>query len=116
MSNTLKVWELSFEPYLDPTQWPEYYGLDYVPDPDLLKTKKGRRKKKWLREVMDASNRYGEDMYGFGDFDEALGQVRCSKCHKTGHTAGTHKKRKKSKKLETWNESHSGSKVRKVHT
>jgi len=48
MSNTLKVWELSFEPYLDPTQWPEYYGLDYVPDPDLLKTKKGRRKKKWL--------------------------------------------------------------------
>jgi hypothetical protein len=30
MSNTLKVWESSFEPYLDPTQWPEYYGLDYV--------------------------------------------------------------------------------------
>jgi hypothetical protein len=48
MSNTLKVWESSFKPYLDPTQWPEYYGLDYVPDPDLLKTKKGRRKKKWL--------------------------------------------------------------------
>ena len=50
---------------------------------------------------MDASNGYGEDMYGFGDFDEAPEQVRCSKCHKTGHTAGTHKKRKKSKKLET---------------
>ena len=48
MSNTLKVWESSFEPYLDPTQWPEHYGLDYVPDPDLLKTKKGRRKKKQL--------------------------------------------------------------------
>ena len=48
MSNTLKVWESSFEPYLDPTQWPEYYGLDYVPDLDLLETKKGRRKKKWL--------------------------------------------------------------------
>ena len=48
MSNTLKVWESSFEPYLDPTQWPQYYGLDYVPDLDLLKTKKGRRKKKRL--------------------------------------------------------------------
>jgi hypothetical protein len=46
MSYTLKVWESSFEPYLDPTQWPQYYGLDYVLDPDLLKTKKGRRKKR----------------------------------------------------------------------
>ena len=73
MSNTLKVWESSFEPYLDPTQWSEYYGLDYVHDPDLLKTKKGRRKKKRLRGVMDASNRYGEDTYGFDDFDEAPG-------------------------------------------
>ena len=65
---------------------------------------------------MNASNEYGEDMYGFGDFDEAPGQVCCSKCHKTDHTAATHKKRKKSKKLETQNGSHSGSKVRKVHT
>jgi hypothetical protein len=86
ISNTLKVWESSFEPYLDPTQWLEYYGLDYVPDLDLLKTKKGRRKKKWLRGLMDASNGYGED-YGFGDFDEAPVQVCCSKCHKTSHTA-----------------------------
>jgi hypothetical protein len=92
------VWESSFEPYLDPTQWPEYYGLDYVPDLDLLKTKKGRRKKKRLIGVMDASNGYDEAMYGFGDFDEALGQVHCSKCHTTGHTTATHKKRKKSKK------------------
>ena len=73
MSNTLKVWESSFEPYLDPTQWPEYYVWDYVPNPDLLKTKNYRRKKKRLQGVMDASNGYGEDMYGFGDFDEASG-------------------------------------------
>jgi len=65
---------------------------------------------------MDASNGYGEDMYGFGDFNEAPGQVRCSKCHKIGHTAATHKKRKMSKKLETRNGSHSGLKVRKLHT
>jgi hypothetical protein len=71
MSHTLKVWDSSFEPYLDPTQWPAYYGLDYVSDPDLLKTKKGRRKKKWLRGVMDESNGYGEDMYGSCDFNEA---------------------------------------------
>jgi hypothetical protein len=45
MSNTLKLWESSFEPYLDLTQWLQYYRLDYVSDPDLLKTKKGRRKK-----------------------------------------------------------------------
>ena len=50
---------------------------------------------------MDASNGYGEDMYGFGDFDEAPGQVCCSKCHKTDHTAATHNKHKKSNKLET---------------
>jgi hypothetical protein len=109
------VWESSFEPYLDPTQWPEHYGLDYVPDPDLLKTKKGRRKKKRLRGLMDASNGYGRDKYGFGDFDQAPVQVRCSKCHKTGHTAATHKKRKKSRKLETCNGSNSGSKCIKVH-
>ena len=65
---------------------------------------------------MDASNGCGEHMYDFDDFNEAPGQVRCSKCHKFGHTVATHKKRKKSKKLETRNRSHSGSKVRKVHT
>jgi hypothetical protein len=114
MSNTLKVWESSFEPYLDPTHWPLYSGLDYVPDPDLLKTKKGRRKKKRLRSVMDACNGYGEDMYGFGDFDEAPGQVCCSKCHITGHTATTHDKRKKASKLASTNASTSGSRVTKV--
>ena len=70
MSNNLKVWESRFDPYIDPTQRAEYYGLDYVPDLDLLKTKKGKRKKQRLHGIMDACNRYGEDMYGFGDFDE----------------------------------------------
>jgi hypothetical protein len=115
MSNTLKVWESSFEPYLYPTQWPQYYGLDYVPDLDLVKTKKVRRKKKRLRGVMDACNGYGEDMYGFGDFDEAPSQVRCSKCHKIGHTTATHDKRKKARKLASQNRSTSGSKHIKVH-
>ena len=102
-------------PYLDWTQWPEYYGLDYVPDPDHLKTKKGRRKKKRLHGVMDTSNGYGEDMYGFGDFDEAPGPAHCSKCHKTGHTAATYDKRKKARKLASRNGSTSGSKRIKVH-
>jgi hypothetical protein len=109
------VWESSFEPYIDLTQWPEYYELDYVSDLNLLKTKKGRRKKKRLRGLIDASTGYGEDMYGFGYFDEAPVQVRCSKCHKTGHTTATHKKRNKSSKLETQDGSHSGSKRIKVH-
>jgi hypothetical protein len=34
-SNTLRIWEKSFEPYLDPSQWPSYHGPDYVPHPDL---------------------------------------------------------------------------------
>jgi hypothetical protein len=51
MSHTLKVWESSFETYLDPTQWPEYLGLDYVSDPDLLRTKKGGRKKNGSEEL-----------------------------------------------------------------
>jgi hypothetical protein len=114
-SNTLKVWESSFEPYLDPSQWPEYYGLDYVPDPELVKAKKGRRKKKRLRGEMDAANGYGDDMYGCGDFDEAPTHVRCSKCHKTGHNAATHAKHLKANKLAKLNASTSGSRVGKVH-
>jgi hypothetical protein len=99
MSNTLKVWEPSFEP-----------------DLDLLKTNKGRRKEKCLRGVMDASNGYGKGMYGFGDFDEAPGQIRCFKCHKTGHTTATHNKYKKAKKLETRNGTRTASKPIKVHS
>jgi hypothetical protein len=64
---------------------------------------------------MDESNEYGEDMYGFGDFNEAPSQVRCSKCHKTRHTAATHDKRKKATTLRTRNGSTSGSKRIKVH-
>jgi hypothetical protein len=115
MSYTLKVWESSFKPYLDPTQWPQYYGLDYVLDPDLLKTKKGRRKKNRLRGVMDECNGYNDDIYGFGDFDEAPAQVCCSKCHKTGHTAATHDKHMKAIKLGRQNGSTSGSKRVEVH-
>jgi hypothetical protein len=48
---------------------------------------------------MDESNGYGEDMYGFKDFDEVPSQVHCSKCHKTGHTAATHDKCKKAATL-----------------
>ena len=64
-SNTVSIWERSFEPYLDPTQWPPYHGYDYVPHPDLRKVGKGRRKKKQLKGDMDAMKGYGEDMYGW---------------------------------------------------
>ena len=64
---------------------------------------------------MDASNGYGDDIYGFGDFDEAPRKVRCSKCHKTGHTATTHEKRKKVKKLGITNPSTSSATQIKVH-
>jgi hypothetical protein len=47
--HTIKIWESSFEPYLDPSQWPEYDGPEYVPLPSLKKMKKGRSQKKRLK-------------------------------------------------------------------
>ena len=44
--NTISILERSFEPYLDPTQWPSYHGYDYLSHPDLMKVGKGKRKKK----------------------------------------------------------------------
>jgi hypothetical protein len=32
LSTKLKTWEPRFEPLLDPSQWPEYDGMYYVPD------------------------------------------------------------------------------------
>jgi len=65
-SNTASIWESSYKLYLDPTQWSPYHGLDYLPDPDLLKVVKGRRKKKRLKGDMDAMRGYGRDKYGWG--------------------------------------------------
>jgi hypothetical protein len=63
---------------------------------------------------MNESNGYGEDMYSSGDFNEAPGQVRCSKCHRTSHTAATHDKHMKAMKVGRQNASPSGPKRRKV--
>lgn len=93
--NTLKIWEPMFQPYLDPSQWPPYDGHDYCPDPDLLRVKVGRRKKKRLRGDMDKCNGWGKDKYGTGDFNELPGKVRCSTCHKLGHNSRSHKKQRR---------------------
>jgi hypothetical protein len=78
-SNTLRVWESRFEPYLDSTQWLDYNDLDYIPDSDLVKDKKGRRKTKRLKGDMDASQgRFSSD-YGTGDFEEDKSRNRFSK-------------------------------------
>ena len=86
-SNTISIWERSFEPYLDPTQWPPYHGYDNVPNPDLMKVGKGRRKKKRLKGDMDAMRGYGEDIYGGGDFNKTCGRNLCSVCKESGHKA-----------------------------
>ena len=65
-SNTVSISESSFEPYLDLTQWLPYQGPYYLPDLDLLKVGKGRRKKKRLKGDMDAMRGYGRDKYGWG--------------------------------------------------
>jgi hypothetical protein len=90
-SNTLRIWEKSFEPYQNPSQWPSYHGPNYVPYPDLQKFGKGRRKKKQLKGDMDAMRGYGEDMYGGGDFNETRGKNLCSVCKQLGHKASRHR-------------------------
>jgi hypothetical protein len=82
--HTIKIWESSFEPYLDPSQWPEYDGPEYVPLPSLKKMKKGRRQKKRLKGDMDAcQGRFAAD-YDLGDFEADADTMTylCSKCHK----------------------------------
>ena len=93
-SNTISIWERSFEPYLDPTQWPPYHGYDYVPHPDLMKVGKGRRKKKRLKGDMDAMRGYDEDMYEGRDFNETRGRNLCSVCKEPGHKASKHRRQR----------------------
>lgn len=90
-ANTVSIWQASFVPYLDPTQWPDYTGPDYLPHPGLMKVGKGRRKKKRLKGDMDGMKGYGEDKYGGGDFNETPGTNHCSVCHQPGHKASRHR-------------------------
>jgi hypothetical protein len=94
----LRVWESSFEPYLDPTQWPDYNGLDYILASDLVKDKKGRRKTKRLKGDMDASQGWFSSDYGTEDFGEDKSKNCCSKCHKFCNNCNCRKKKAKPKK------------------
>jgi hypothetical protein len=92
ISIELKTWEPRFEPLLDPSQWPEYDGMYYVPDVIMQKIKKGRCKKKMFRNEMDDMEKgYRNDMYDLGDFDQIKNKVRCSVCHTKGHTMNRQK-------------------------
>ena len=88
----MSIWEKSFEPYLDPSQWPPYNGHNYLPNPKMMKVGKGRRKTKRLRGDMDAMRGYGDDMYGGGDFNETRGTNICSVCKEPGHKASRHRR------------------------
>jgi hypothetical protein len=92
LSAELKTWEPRFEPLLDPSQWPENDGMNYVPDMTMKKIRKGRHKKKRFHNKMDDMEKgYGNDMYGSGDFDQIKNKVRCSVCHSECHTMNRHK-------------------------
>uniref|UniRef100_K3YLA0 SWIM-type domain-containing protein n=1 Tax=Setaria italica TaxID=4555 RepID=K3YLA0_SETIT len=67
--HTVRIWEYSFQPYLDPSQWPPYEGVKYVPNPNLMRNKVGRRQKKHLRGDMDVSQGRLSAHYGTSDFD-----------------------------------------------
>uniref|UniRef100_K3Z0P2 MULE transposase domain-containing protein n=1 Tax=Setaria italica TaxID=4555 RepID=K3Z0P2_SETIT len=77
--HTIRIWKSSFEPYLDPSQWPPYEGLKYVPNSNLKRNKIGRRQKKRLRGDMDESQGRLLVDYGTGDFDVDTSENRCSK-------------------------------------
>jgi hypothetical protein len=67
----------------------------YVPDVSLRKIRKGRRKKRRLRNEMDDMEKgYGQDMYGFGDFDQDRRKDCCSVCHVEGHKKNKHDDRR----------------------
>ena len=57
-----------------------------------MKVGKGRRKKKRLKEDMDAMRGYDEDMYGGGDFNENHGMNLCSVCKEPGRKASRHRR------------------------
>jgi hypothetical protein len=66
LSTELKTWEPRFEPLLDPSQWPEYDGMYYVPDVIMHKIRKGRRKKKWFHnEMANMEKSYENDIYWY---------------------------------------------------
>jgi hypothetical protein len=98
--HTIKIWESSFEPYLDPSQWLEYNGPEYVPLPSLKKMKKGRRQKKRLKGDMDAcQGRFAAD-YDLGDFEADADKMTylCSKCHKEIKNCKCRKKNQRERK------------------
>uniref|UniRef100_K4ALS8 Aminotransferase-like plant mobile domain-containing protein n=1 Tax=Setaria italica TaxID=4555 RepID=K4ALS8_SETIT len=67
--HTIRIWESSFQRYLDPPQWPAYEGVGYVPNSNLMRNKVGRRQKKRLIGDMDVSQGRLSADYGIGDFD-----------------------------------------------
>ena len=48
-------------------------------------------RKKQLRNEMDHISGYGDDIYGYGDFNQESSKVQCSICHKEGHQMEKHK-------------------------
>jgi hypothetical protein len=52
----------------------------------------GRQKKKHFHNKKDDMEKsYGNDMYGFADFDQIKNEIHCSICHGEGHTMNRHK-------------------------
>ena len=79
--HTLHIWESSFEPYFDPSQWPEYNGPEYVPNPTQKRMKKGRRATKRIKGDMDESQLRIPADYPLKDFLSKKTNNLCSKCH-----------------------------------
>jgi hypothetical protein len=70
-----------------------YDGLDYVPNVAMWK---GRRKKKCFCNEMDNREKgYGNDIYGWGDFNQIKNKVHYSICHGEGYIMNRHKEEPK---------------------
>lgn len=65
-------------------------GEEYIPDVNMMNKRRGRRKRKRLRNDMDLAQQGGKDMYSLGDFNDAGITNRCSECHEHKHTRAKH--------------------------
>uniref|UniRef100_K4A117 SWIM-type domain-containing protein n=1 Tax=Setaria italica TaxID=4555 RepID=K4A117_SETIT len=77
--HTIKIWESSFQPYLDPSQWPAYEGVGYVPNPSLMRNKVGRRQKKMAAPgypLLEAAYDLHHRAHHLADMNENLTPLR----------------------------------------
>uniref|UniRef100_K3XS99 Aminotransferase-like plant mobile domain-containing protein n=1 Tax=Setaria italica TaxID=4555 RepID=K3XS99_SETIT len=74
--HTVRIWESSFQPYLDSSQWLAYEGVGYVPNPNLMRNKVGRRMPALAYPLLEATYDLQHRAYHLADLHEDLKPLR----------------------------------------